>query len=166
MNHRVSVMKQGSWLWSRLTSAGISDQIGYFRTPRPTAEANDATLSGFWAFEIPNRPDRDPVITQLAFDFGRHFTSIESQASIIGDKDGQLPTRPAAADSEQGRAKGEAWAFQAAYAGEAGRGMPPAADSGLLFDQIRIAFQQAITGALSAEDALKAAETAYNTQIG
>jgi multiple sugar transport system substrate-binding protein len=165
MGHRVSVMKEGSWLWSQLVKNGIGDKIGYFRTPRPTAEAKDATLSGFWAFEIPARPDRDPDVTNLAFEFGRHFSSVEGQASIMATKDGQLPTRPAAAETEAGKAKDDAWKFQASYAGEAGRGMPAAADSGLLFDQIRIAFQQHITGAQSAEEALKAAETAYNSQV-
>lgn len=165
IGHKTSVMKEGSWLWSQLVKAGISDQIGYFRTPRPTADAKDATLSGFWAFEIPNRPDRDPDITKAAFEFGRFFSSIDSQASILADKDGQLPTRPKAAESAAGQAKDDAWKFQASYAGEAGRGMPAASDSGLLFDQIRIAFQQHITGASSAEDALKAAETAYNSQV-
>jgi ABC-type glycerol-3-phosphate transport system substrate-binding protein len=165
IGHKVSVMKEGSWLWSQLVKAGISDEIGYFRTPRPTADAKDATLSGFWAFELPNRPDRDPDITKLAFEFGRFFTSIPSQAMTLATKDGQLPTRPAAADTAEGKARDDAWKFQAAYAGEAGRGMPPAADSGLLFDQIRIAFQQTITGAASAEAALKGAETAYNSQV-
>ena len=55
MGHKVSVMKEGSWLWSQLVKNGISDQIGYFRTPKPTAGSKDATLSGFWAFEIPNK---------------------------------------------------------------------------------------------------------------
>ncbi|HEV2516062.1 MAG TPA: extracellular solute-binding protein [Devosia sp.] len=165
LGHKVSVMKEGSWLWSRFAKEGIADKIGYFRTPRPTAESKDATLSGFWAFEIPNRPERDAEITKLAFEFGRHFSSVDGQASIMATKDGQLPTRPAAAETEAGKAKDDAWKFQASYAGEAGRGMPAAADSGLLFDQVRIAFQQHITGAASAEDALKAAETAYNSQV-
>jgi ABC-type glycerol-3-phosphate transport system substrate-binding protein len=165
INHKTSVMKEGSWVWSNLVAAGLGDQIGYFRTPRPSADAKDATLSGFWAFEMPTRPDRDKDITKLAFEFAQHFTSVESQATIIGIQEGQLPTRPAAVNSPQGKAKGDAWRFQASYAGDAGRGMPPAADSGLLFDQIRIAFQQHITGAASAADALKAAETAYNSQV-
>ena len=163
--HRVSVMKEGSWLWSQLKNEQLADKIGYFRTPRPTAEAKDATLSGFWAFELPNNPNRDADTTNLAFALARHFTSVESQAAVMENKDGQLPTRPAAADTEIGKSKDDAWRFQAAYAGEAGRGMPPASDSGLLFDQIRIAFQQYITGASPAEVALKAAETAYNSQL-
>lgn len=164
--HKVSVIKSGSWLWSSLVADGVADEIGYFRTPRPTAESLDATLSGFWAFEIPNRPDRNADVDKLAFEFGRHFSSVEGQALIIDKKPGQLPTRTPVLNSPEAAKKDAAWQFQAKYAAEAGRGMPPASDSGLLFDQIRIAFQTYITGAASASDALKAAETAYNTQIG
>jgi len=164
LDHKTSVMKGGSWVWNKIQAAGIEDEIGYFRTPRPTADAKDATLSGFWACELPAKDNIDPDTQKLAFEFAMHIVDAEDQAKLIGDQQGQLPTRPKAVDSPEGKAKGPAWRFQAAYAGEAGRGMPPAADSGLLFDQIRIAFQQAITGAAKPEDALKAAETAYNSQ--
>lgn len=162
---RVSVMKHGSWLWSTLVTDGVADEIGFFRTPRPTAASPDATLSGFWAFEIPSRPNRDPDIQRLAFEFARHITSVEGQALAIEKKPGQLPTRTPVLGMPFVAKLDAAWQFQAKYAAEAGRGMPPAANSGLLFDQLRIAFQTYITGAASAPNALRAAETAYNTQV-
>ena len=162
---RVSVVKQGSWLWSQLVKEGVGDQVGYFRTPRPTAESKDATLSGFWAFELPANPNRDDDTSKLAFELAHHFTNAEGQARGMENKEGQLPTRPAANDAFAGDNMNDAWRFQATYAGEAGRPMPAASDSGLLFDQIRTAFQQYITGGASAETALTAAETAYNAQL-
>jgi ABC-type glycerol-3-phosphate transport system substrate-binding protein len=164
--HKVSAIKSGSWLWSQLTKDGVQDQLGVFRTPRPTADAPDATLSGFWAFEMPDRPDRNPDVEKMAFEFANFYTSVEGQTLIIDKKAGQLPTRTPVLDAPEAKSKDDIWQFQAKYAAEAGRGMPPASDSGLLFDQLRIAFQTYITGAASAEAALKAAETAYNTQIG
>jgi multiple sugar transport system substrate-binding protein len=164
--HKVSVMKSGSWLWSSLTADGVADEVGYFRTPRPTADSPDATLSGFWAFEMPDRPDRNADVEKAAFEFGRFFSSVQGQSLLIDKKPGQLPTRTPVLDSPEAASKDDAWKFQAKYAAEAGRGMPPASDSGLLFDQIRIAFQTYITGAASAEAVLTAAETAYNTQVG
>jgi hypothetical protein len=44
--------------------------------------------------------------------------------------------------------------------------MPPAADAGLLFDQMRTAFQRYLSGDSTAEEALSAAESSYNSQVG
>jgi multiple sugar transport system substrate-binding protein len=165
MSHGTSTMKGGAWVRRKVEDGGLSDQVGYFRTPRPTTSAKDATLSGFWAFELPAQKSPDEAKQQLAFEFAMHVTGSAGQAAYLGDVEGQLPTRAAAAASPEAAGKDEAWQFQAAYAVEAGRGMPPAADAGLLFDQLRIAFQTYLTGGASAADALTAAEKSYNDQV-
>ena len=166
VSHKVAVSKNGAWIWQTVTAAGAADDIGYFRTPRPSADAPDATLSGFWAYQLPARTGVDDAQQELAAEFALHMTSSESQAVILSQTDGQLPTRPSATQSAQAAEKDDAWRFQASYAAEAGRGMPPAADAGLLFDQMRTAFQRVLAGEASAADALTAAESAYNSQVG
>lgn len=165
LSHKVAVSKNGAWDWWRAVAAGHGDSIGYFRTPRPNADAPDATLSGFWGFELPARTGIDDAQQELAAEFALHVTSAESQAIVVEHTEGRLPTRPSVLDSPQVRAKDDAWRFQGAYAAEAGRGMPAAADSGLLFDQMQTAFQRFLTGQRSAEDALSAAESRYNSQV-
>lgn len=166
VSHKLAVQKNGAWVWQAVAAAGLSDQVGYFRTPRPNADAPDATLSGFWAFQLPARTGIEDAQQELAAEFALHMTSADSQAMILAQTDGQLPTRLKAADTPQGASKDDAWRFQAAYAGEAGRGMPPAADAGLLFDQMRTAFQRYLSGDSTAEEALSAAESSYNSQVG
>jgi arabinogalactan oligomer / maltooligosaccharide transport system substrate-binding protein len=165
VSHKVAAAKQGAWIWQTVTAAGVGNEVGYFRTPRPSADAPDATLSGFWAYQLPARTGVDDAQQELAAEFALHMTSSEAQAMILAQTDGQLPTRPSATQSPQAAEKDDAWRFQAAYAAEAGRGMPPAADAGLLFDQMRTAFQRFLTGEASAADALTAAESAYNSQV-
>lgn len=166
VSHKVAAAKNGAWIWQNVASADLADEIGYFRTPRPTAESPDATLSGFWAYQLPARTNVDDAQQELAAEFALHMTSAASQAMILAQTDGQLPTRPSATASPEAAAKDDAWRFQASYAAEAGRGMPPAADAGLLFDQMRTSFQRFLTGEASATDALTAAESAYNSQVG
>jgi ABC-type glycerol-3-phosphate transport system substrate-binding protein len=165
VSHKVAASKNGAWIWQNVVGAGKGSEIGFFRTPRPTADAKDVTLSGFWGWLLPARTGISDTQQELAAEFAIHMSSAESQALVLEQTDGQLPTRVKAADSPQAAAKDEAWRFQAAYAGEAGRGMPPAADGGLLFDQMRMAFQRYLTGELSAADALTAAENSYNSQV-
>ena len=165
VSHKVAASKNGAWIWQNVVAAGKGAEVGYFRTPRPTADAKDVTLSGFWGWELPAREGVSDAQQELAAEFAIHMSSAESQALILEQTDGQLPTRVKAADTPQAAAKDDAWRFQAAYAGEAGRGMPPAADGTLLFDQMRTAFQRYLTGEVSAADALTAAQDSYNSQV-
>lgn len=165
VSHKVAASKNGAWIWQNVVAAGKASEVGYFRTPRPSADAKDVTLSGFWGWELPARTGVSDAQQELAAEFAIHMSSAESQALILEQTDGQLPTRVKAADSPQAAAKDDAWRFQAAYAGEAGRGMPPAADGTLLFDQMRTAFQRYLTGEATAADALTAAQDAYNSQV-
>jgi ABC-type glycerol-3-phosphate transport system substrate-binding protein len=164
-DHKASMYHHGSWAWGSAVAAGEADKIDYFRTPRPTADAPDATLCGFWAFQLPTQPQPDEARQQLAFEFAMHFAGLEGQAVSLGATDGRLPTRPAAVNSTEAQSKDAAWQFQAAYAGDSGRSMPAATDGGLLFDQLRIAFQRYLTGQASAADALAAAEQSYLSQV-
>ena len=159
-----AVQKNGGWVMATLKSAGAGDDLGYFRTPRPTADSPDATLSGFWSFNLPARTGVDDAHQELAAEFALHVSSAESQAIVVEFMDGQLPTRPSANQSAAAQNKADDWRFQAAYAAEAGRGMPPASDAGLLFDQMTTAFQRFLTGQQTAEEALTAAESTYNSQ--
>lgn len=164
MSKKGAVQKNGAWVMSTFKADGAGDDLGYFRTPRPTADAPDATLSGFWAFELPARTGVDDAQQELAAEFALHVTSAESQAIIVRYQDGQMPTRPSVTSSAAAATKDAAWQFQASYAAEAGRGMPPASDATLLFDQMTTAFQRYLTGQQSAEDALTTAEDTYNAQ--
>lgn len=159
-----AVQKNGAWVMSTYLADGAGDDLGYFRTPRPTADAPDATLSGFWAFELPARTGIDDAQQELAAEFALHVTSAESQAIVLEYQAGQLPTRPSALNTAAAADKSEDWRFQASYASDAGRGMPPASDATLLFDQMTVAFQRFLTGQQSAEEALIAAESTYNSQ--
>ncbi|MBT2495622.1 MULTISPECIES: extracellular solute-binding protein [Microbacterium] len=165
LSHKTATMKGGSWVGLKLDDGGLADEIGYFRTPRPTKEAKDATLSGFWAFELPAQKTPDEAKQELAFEFAMHITGSKGQAEYLVDAPGKLPTRPSASASPQAQAQNDAWKFQADYASDAGRGMPAAADAGLLFDQLRIAFQSYLTGTSPANEALASAEKAYNEQV-
>jgi ABC-type glycerol-3-phosphate transport system substrate-binding protein len=162
---KVAAQKNGAWVWAELVANGHGDDIGFFRTPRPTADAPDATLSGFWAFELPARTGVSDAQQELAAEFALHVTSAESQDLVVAHIGGQLPTRPSVNSMSAAAAKDDAWRFQASYAAEGGRGMPPAADAGLLFDQMTTAFQRHLTGQQSAEEALVAAENNYNSQV-
>ncbi|WP_162142431.1 ABC transporter substrate-binding protein [Cucumibacter marinus] len=162
---KVAAQKNGAWVWSALEADGHGDDIGFFRTPRPSEDAPDATLSGFWAFELPARTGVDDAQQELAAEFALHVTSAESQNLVVAHIGGQLPTRPSVNSMSAALAKDDAWRFQASYAADAGRGMPPAADSGLLFDQMTTAFQRYLSGQQSAQDALTAAENNYNSQV-
>lgn len=160
-----AAQKNGAWVWAELVAKGLGDDIAFFRTPRPSADAPDATLSGFWAFELPARTGVSDAQQELAAEFALHVTSAESQDIVVGNIGGQLPTRPSVNGMASAMARDEAWRFQASYAADGGRGMPPAADAGLLFDQMTTAFQRYLTGEQSAEDALMAAESNYNSQV-
>lgn len=159
-----AVQKNGAWVWAALQASGHGEDTGFARTPRPTADAPDATLSGFWAFELPARKGVSDKQQELAAEFALHVTSAESQDLVVANIGGQLPTRPSVNGMAAAAGRDDAWRFQAAYAAEGGRGMPPAADAGLLFDQMTTAFQRYLTGQQSAEEALTAAENSYNSQ--
>lgn len=159
-----AIQKNGAWVWAALQANGHGEDTGFARTPRPTADAPDATLSGFWAFELPARTGVSDAHQELAAAFALHVTSAESQDKVVANIGGQLPTRPSVNGMAAAQGRDEAWRFQAAYAAEGGRGMPPAADAGLLFDQMTTAFQRYLTGQQSAEEALTAAESNYNSQ--
>jgi ABC-type glycerol-3-phosphate transport system substrate-binding protein len=160
-----AAQKNGAWVWAALEANGHGDDTGFFRTPRPSADAPDATLSGFWAFELPARTGVSDAQQELAAEFAMHVTSAESQNMVVANIGGQLPTRPSVNAMDAAQGKDDAWRFQASYVVDGGRGMPPAADSGLLFDQMTTAFQRYLTGQQSAEEALTAAESNYNSQV-
>lgn len=160
LTHKVSMLHGGSWFWDGdILLQNLQSKLGYFRTPKPTASAKDATLTGFWGFEIPTGAPKER--NSLAFDFAMHFTDANAQKSL-GAVDNSLPTRQSVAkDTSFTSAKSPFWQYAAKYALE-GRGMPVAADDAFLFDNMRLAFERYLSGQGDLDTVLGEAESKYN----
>lgn len=160
LKHKASMLHGGSWTWDRVQAAKLDGQIGYFRTPRPTASDKDATLSGFWAFELPTV--KDTSRQQLAFQFADHFTNTAAQLAAAKGS-AALPLRASVLeDKSLDKTQGPFWKFASAYAVEAGHSMPSGTDDALLFDKLGLAFGQYLSGKGDLDAVLTDAQDSYN----
>lgn len=167
VTHGASMQHNGSWRWNGMpleSDAANPKTLGYFRTPKPTAASKDATLTGFWAWELPKTKDK--ARQDAAFDLAYRFSGPEGQATFIKYID-SLPTRGAVLKNTQATAnKSDFWQFAAKYAVEAGHGMPSAKQGAFMFDQVTAAFQKYLMGEGKLDDVLAEAQRNYNTKIG
>lgn len=159
----VSCQFDGSWVLGQFDDAGIGDQYGVFRTPRPSASSADSTLSGFWAMMLPKQKKVDKARTEIAFDFAMNFCGSKGQSTYIADTV-TLPTRKSVLEDKAiADSKSDQWKFVAQYSVEAGRPMPNTTDNALLFDSIQTAFQSYLSGKASVQDALAGGQQQFDS---
>lgn len=162
-----AMFHDGSWRWDALPleNAEANDKtLGYFRTPKPSADAKDSTLTGFWAFELPKTSDK--ARQDAAWDLANYFTGTNGQTTAVSNQN-VLPTRSSVLTrTDVTGQKSAFWQFAAKYAVEAGHGMPSADQGAFSFDLFQVALQKYLSGEASLENALAEAQRKYDEKVG